>query len=54
MKLEQWKVEIITVELKACLLLNVLLHIRPLKFITEALRLVATVGVPSVASTALP
>ena len=35
---------IITVKLKAIWLLNVSLHIRPLTFIAEALRLVGTVG----------
>ena len=43
--------KIITVKLKASLLLNVLLHIRPLTFINKALRLS---GSPFVASTASP
>ena len=43
--------EIITVELKVSLLLNVSLHIRPLTFINEALR---HSGSPFVASTASP
>ena len=43
--------EIITVKLKASLLLNALLCIRPLTFMNEALRLS---GSPFVASTASP
>ena len=39
---------------KASLLLNALLRIHPLTFITEALCLLATVGVPSVVSATLP
>ena len=46
--------EIITVKLRASLLLNASLCIRPPAFITEVLLcLVATIGVPSVASTML-
>ena len=43
--------EIITVKLKASLLLNALLRIRPLTFINEALSLL---GSPFVASTTSP
>ena len=46
-----FKVEIITVKLVAGLLLNALVHIRPLTFINEALCLS---GSPFVASTASP
>ena len=46
--------KIITVNLKASLLLNALPHICPLTFITEVLRLVASVRFPSAASNELP
>ena len=46
-----FQAEIITVKLKASLLLNALLRIRPLIFINEVLRLS---GSPFVASTASP
>ena len=46
-----FQAKIITVKLKAGLLLNASLHICPLTFITEVLHLL---GSPSVASTASP
>ena len=49
-----FKAKIITVKLKASLLLSVSLHICPLTFIHKVPCLVATISVPSVASTALP